>query len=87
MAGDGWSAIRAELLASLDQRHPKRPSTARDHVEVFLYENQLDAAISIANRVEYHSVVEPVVDAAIEEWPQWTIDTCKTQAGTIIKEG
>lgn len=87
VAGDSWPAIREELLASLDQRRPERPSTARGHVEVFLYENRLDEAISIANRFEHHSVVEPVVDAALEDRPQWAIDACKAQAKPIVKEG
>ncbi|MFC7165384.1 SWIM zinc finger family protein [Halospeciosus flavus] len=87
VAGDSWPATREELLASLEQRRPERPSTARDHVEVFLYENRLDEAISIANRFEHHSVVEPVVDAAIKDRPQWAIDACKAQAEPIIEAG
>ncbi|MFB6233987.1 MAG: SWIM zinc finger domain-containing protein [Halopenitus sp.] len=87
VAGDSWPATREELLASLEQRRPERPSTARDHVEVFLYENRLDEAISIANRFEHHSVVGPVVDVAIEDRPQWAIDACKAQAEPIIEEG
>jgi len=87
VAGDNWPETREELLASLDRRRPERPSTARDHVEVFLDENLLDDAISIADRFEHHSVVEPVVDAAIEDRPQWAIDACKSQAEPIIEEG
>ncbi|WP_018256534.1 SWIM zinc finger family protein [Halomicrobium katesii] len=87
VAGDRWPATREELLASLDRRRPERPSSARDHVEVFLYENRLDEAISIADRFEHHSVVEPVVDAAIEDRPRWAIEACKAQAEPIIEEG
>jgi uncharacterized Zn finger protein len=87
VAGDSWPATREELLATLDRRRPERPSDARDHVDVFLYEDLLDEAISIANRFEHHSVVEPVVDAAIEDQPQWTIEACKAQAEPIIEEG
>jgi hypothetical protein len=77
VAADSWPAICEELLESLDRRRPERPSTARDHVEVFLYEGLLDEAIAIADRLEHHSVVEPVVDAAIEDRPRWAMDACK----------
>jgi uncharacterized Zn finger protein len=78
--------VREELLASLvDLNTTAR--TARRHVDILLYAERYDEAIAIANRFSDYEVVKPVVEAAFEERPQWTIDACKAQAEPIIEGG
>lgn len=86
VAGDEWPDIREELLEHLKRRRPGR-STAREHADVFLYEDMIDEAIAIADRSGHYTVVESVVDAVWEERPDWAIDVCKEQAEPIIEEG
>jgi uncharacterized Zn finger protein len=61
--------------------------TARRHVEILLYAERYDDAIAIANRFSDYEVVKPVVEAAFEERPQWTLDACTAQAEPIIQGG
>jgi uncharacterized Zn finger protein len=86
LAGENWPAVREELLEALADRDTTQRSAQR-HVEIFLYAEQYDEAITIADRFPDYTVVEPVADAVFEERPQWTIDACKAQAEPIIEEG
>ena len=86
LADEGWPAVREELLEALANRDTTQQSAQR-HVEIFLYAEQYDEAIAIADRFSDYTVVEPVADAVYEERPQWTIDACKAQAEPIIEEG
>lgn len=86
LAVEEWPAVREELLESLAGRDT-RQRTARQHVEIFLYAEQYEEAIAIADRFSDYTVVEPVVEAVWEEHPDWTIDVCKEQAEPIIEEG
>jgi len=86
LAGEEWPTVREELLESLADRDT-RQRTARRHVEIFLYAERYDEAITIADRFSDYKVVEPVVEAVWEEHPHWTIDACKEQAELIIEEG
>ena len=60
---------------------------ARRHVEIFLYADQCNGAIAIADRFSVYEVVEPIVETVWETHPQWTIDACKARAEPIIGEG
>lgn len=60
---------------------------ARRHVEIFLYAEEYEEAIDIADRFSDYKVVEPVVEEVWEEHPHWTINACKEQAEPIIEEG
>lgn len=50
-------------------------------VEVLLAEGQYDDAIDLADRSGRTDIVEPVVEAAIEERPEWVIETSMANAG------
>ena len=86
LAGDDWSNVREELLASLADRDTTQRVAPR-HVDIFLYADRYDEAIAIADRFSDYKVVEPVAEAVWADHPQWTIDACKEQAEPIIDEG
>lgn len=86
LAGGDWPTVREQLLASLVDRDTSQ-RVAQRHVEIFLYTERYDKAITIADRVSDDKVVEPIVEAVWEEHPDWTIDACKAQAEPIIEEG
>lgn len=86
LAGEEWPDVREELLASLADIDTT-VRTARRHVEILLYAERYDDAIDIADQFSDYKVVKPVVAAAFEERPQWTIDACKAQAEPIIEGG
>ena len=66
LAGEEWPTRREELLASLrDEDTTQR--TARRHVEIFLYAEEYEAAIDIADRFSDYEVVEPVVEDLRDE--------------------
>jgi uncharacterized Zn finger protein len=86
LAGDEWPAVREELLEVLADKET-RHRTARRHVDIFLYADEYEKAIDIADRFSDDKVVEPVVEAVWETYPHWTIDVCKAHAEPIIEEG
>jgi uncharacterized Zn finger protein len=86
LADEDWETIRADLLDSL-RTERSRGRTAARVAEVFIHEGQYDDAINLADRTGRTSVVEPVVEAVIEERPQWVIKTCKSRAEPIIEQG
>lgn len=86
LAGDDWNAIKADLLEFLRTERPGGTSAAQV-VEVFLAEGEYDDAIDLAEQTERTSVIEPVVEAVIEERPQWVMRICKSQAEPIIEQG
>ncbi|SEP22998.1 Uncharacterized conserved protein, contains Zn finger domain [Halogranum amylolyticum] len=86
LAGEDWSAVQADLLEYLSEQATEQ-WTARQHVEIFLYADQYDEAIDIADRFPNEDVVKPVVKAVWKDRSQWAIDACKTQAEPIIEQG
>lgn len=86
VAGDDWEHVRSELLDSLRSQEPSYRTASRI-VEVFIHEELYDEAIEVADSSGSASVVEPVVEAAIEERPHWAIRACKEQAEPIIEQG
>ncbi|OYR63226.1 hypothetical protein DJ83_03215 [Halorubrum ezzemoulense] len=86
LAGEEWMTIREELVTSLRNKDTTQ-RVARRHVEIFLYAEQYEGAIDIADRFSDYKVVEPVVEEVWDEHPDWTIDACKEQAKPIIEEG
>lgn len=83
LAGQAWPGVRDELLAIL--REGKFPG--QDHVDIYLHEDMIDAAIEVADAHGYYRLVEQVVDAAWEHRPEWAIRACKQQAEPIIERG
>lgn len=83
LAEEDWECVRTDLLEALREQ----PSTSSHAAEVFLREDLYDEAIDVAERSGRTRVVEPVVDAVLEERPEWAIGTCKSQAEPIIENG
>ena len=86
IADDDWESVQTDLLEFLRTQNP-RGNTAARSVEVLLHEEKYDEAIELADNTGQTSVIEPVVEAVIEERPEWTITTCKSQAEPIIENG
>lgn len=86
VAGDDWERVRSELLDWLRAQDPSHRTASRT-VEVFIHEGLYDEAIEVADSSGRASVVEPVVEAVLEERPQWAISACKAQAEPIIEQG
>jgi uncharacterized Zn finger protein len=86
IADDDWETVRPELLEFL-RTQDLRGHTAARSAEVFLEEEQYEDAIELADSTGQTSVIEPVVEAVVEERPQWAISTCKSQAEPIIENG
>ncbi len=85
LAGDRWPEIRTDLLEYLRR---ERSYYSESRVEVFLHEGLIDDAIAVVDdTTAYYSVVEQVVDAAIEKRPDWAIRTARQQAESIMDEG
>lgn len=85
LAGD-WETIKTDLLEFLRTEKPSGRTAARA-AEVFIHEGQYDEAIDLAEQSGWTSVIEPVVEAVIEERPQWVITMCKSQAEPIVERG
>jgi len=86
LAADDWETIKTDLLEYLRTEQPGGRTAARA-AEVFIHEGEYDDAITLAKRSGRTSVIEPVVEAVIEERPQWVISTCKAQAEPIVEQG
>ncbi|MFP9193716.1 SWIM zinc finger domain-containing protein [Natrialbaceae archaeon A-CW1-1] len=86
IAGDDWEEVRPKLLDTFRRQELSYPTASRA-VEVFIHEGLYDEAIEVADRFSQTSVVEPVVEAVLDERPQWAISVCKEQAEPIIEQG
>lgn len=86
VAGGDWERVRSELLDWLQAQDPSHRTASRI-VEVFIHEELYEEAIEVADSSDRASVVEPVVEAVLEERPQWAISACKAQAEPIIEQG
>jgi len=58
-------------------------------IDIYLYEGMVDEAVQAIDSDAYpsYSSVEPVVDAAWQSHPDWTIRQCKRQAEPITDTG
>ena len=83
VAGDGWPALRPELLRQLNEA-----TTAWGAVDIYLYEGLIDDAIQRIDARPYagYAEVEKVVDAAWQSHPDWAIRQCRKQAEPIMDE-
>ncbi len=86
LAGENWDGIRSDLLDYLETHVPDNQAM-NEQIEIFLYEIQYDEAIAIADQSNRTGVIEPVVDAVLEERPEWVMEVCKEQAEPIIEQG
>jgi uncharacterized Zn finger protein len=84
LAGDEWPALREVLLAEL--RDPGG-SARGPWIEILLHEGRVAEAIALIDPRDHHTVVEPVVDAALRSHPDWAIHACKARAERIMNAG
>jgi len=86
LAADDWETIKTDLLEYLRTEQPGGRTAVRA-AEVFIREGEYDDAITLAKRSSRTSVIEPVVEAVIEERPDWVVKTCKAQTEPIVEQG
>jgi len=86
IAGEQWPERRIELLNYA--RHTKS-SYPKGHIDVFLHEKMIDDAIAALDTYASHTLVEQVVDAALQAQSQleWVIQACRKQAEYIMDRG
>jgi uncharacterized Zn finger protein len=84
IAGAQWPEERAKLLEYI--RH-KKSYTPQGQVDIFLYEELIDDAIAAVEPNATHTLVERVVDAAIQSHPEWVIKVCRKQAEPFMDGG
>lgn len=88
LAGERWPEHRERLLDHL--RH-STSYLSTGHVEVFLHEDLVGAAIDAVEGKAagslVGSLVAQVADAAIESHPDRVIETCRRPAEEIMNEG
>lgn len=84
LAGERWPERRDALLDHLRRVKSYYPL---GQVEVFLHEGLIDDAIAAVEGGATHTIVEQVVDAAIESHPDWALRTCRQQADRIMDGG
>jgi uncharacterized Zn finger protein len=86
IAGEQWPELRTELLKYA--RHMKS-SYPKGHIDVFLHEGLIDDAIAALDTYASHTLVEQVVDAALQAQSQleWVIQACRKQAEYIMDRG
>jgi uncharacterized Zn finger protein len=84
LAGEGWPALREEILGALRARrsHYREPE-----IQIFLHEGRVDDAIAALGEYAHYSLVEQVAEAAKETHPEWVIQVSKQQAESIMDAG
>src|SRR5258707_564771 len=84
IAGEQWPERRANLLEYV--RHTKS-YVPQGQVDVFLHEGLIDDAIAAVEPKATHTLVERVVNAAMQSHPAWVIKVCRQQAEPFMDEG
>lgn len=84
IAGEAWPAVRERLLDHL--RHHTQSYT-QEAIAVLLHEGLVDEAIEALGEYPGYGVTEMVVDAALEQRPDWCIQACRRQAEPIMDQG
>jgi uncharacterized Zn finger protein len=84
LAGDGWPAIKEELLASL-----AACDDADERTDIYLSEGMIDEAVRAIDARSYvgHDEIAKVANAAWQRHPDWVICQCRSQAEPIMDEG
>jgi len=87
MAGEsGWPLLRTALLDHLRETGDSwQHASAR--IDIFLSENLIDDAITVADPRSYEADLARVADAAITQRPEWVIRSGRKRAGAIIEAG
>jgi uncharacterized Zn finger protein len=84
IAGERWPERRVNLLEYV--RHTKS-YVPQGQVDIFLHEGLIDDAIAAVEPNATHTLVERVVDAAMQSHPEWVIKVCRRQAEPFMDEG
>ena len=84
LAGEGWPAVRPELL---DRTRRVTSYYREGPVDILLHEGLIGDAIAVVNEGASHLLVERVVEAAMESHPDWVIQACRGQAEAIMDGG
>jgi uncharacterized Zn finger protein len=84
LAGERWTELKGALLAHL--RHDIWIHT-QGQVDVFLHEGLLDDAIAAVEEHGGYMLIEQVMDAVVEQRPDWVIQAARGQAARIIDPG
>src|SRR6266566_6094526 len=86
IAGEQWPERRTELL---DVARNAKSSYPQGQINVFLREGLIDDAIAALEPYASHTLVEQVVNAALEAQVrlEWIIETCRKQAEPIMNGG
>ncbi len=84
IAGEDWPSVKPELLDLL-----AAADFAYGRIDIYLYEGLVDKAIKAIDSRGYvsYDVLERVVDAAWQSYPDWAIRQCKRQAESIMDPG
>ena len=88
LAGEQWSAVKPDLLATLRRDH--QWNTVETRVDIFLHEGLVDDAIhSIPTENYYYAhyrtdLVHRVMDAALPHRPEWVLTTARNYAEPIM---
>ena len=86
IAGGQWPERRTELL---DYTRSKITAYPKGQVDVLLSEGLVGDAIAMLDPYSSHTLVEQVVDAALEaqSYLDWVIEACRKQAEYIMDKG
>ena len=86
IAGERWPERRTELL---DHARQAKSSYPKGQIDVFLHEGLIDDAITALDPYASHTLVEQVVDAALQSQSHldWVIQACRKQAEYIMDRG
>jgi len=84
LAGERWPQLRADLLDHLRQITGYIPQA---QVDVFLHEGLIDDAITAVSKWGGYGLLERVMDAALEQRPDWVIEAACHQAERIMDAG
>src|SRR6266700_550549 len=86
IAGEQWPERRTGLL---DYARQTKSSYPKGQIDVFLHEGLIDDAITVLDPYASHTLVEQVVDAALQSPSQldWVIQACRKQAEYILDRG
>jgi len=86
IAGERWPERRTGLL---DHARQTKSTYPKGQIDVFLHEGLIDDAITALDPYASHTLVEQVVDAALQLQSQldWVIQACRKQAEYIMDRG
>ncbi len=88
LAGEAWPTIREKVLKRMAQEKNGWPGTDKK-IAIYLYEGQVAQAIELADQNRYlsRSMLRSVMQAAMENHPDWVIQRSRAEAEEIMDAG